>query len=254
MHSPTGSTSSLASSRANLRANLELLRSWRIFFLSVALLTTALLLDRGSPASGPAAEPAFGALALGAGRILGTSLIPKIGQTLGRVFATGGARAGVTRAVPAVTRNPSTLRRLGVRTAGIGAAGLAFEGGTRLLPGGASFPGGDISVSGSPTAVMGGNVDGFRVGAQFGDTFITRIWTSGETREGVPIVHGLLANGKRFTTNRFGAIKVFRPKKSIVIGSDPKLSDATKVARAAKKMTKAAEQILEVSGKKAVRR
>ena len=70
----------------------------------------------------------------------------------------------------------------------------------------------------------------------------------------VPIVHGLLANGKRFTTNRFGAIKVFRPKKSIVIGSDPKLSDATKVARAAKKMTKAAEQILEVSGKKAVRR
>lgn len=134
----------------------------------------------------------------------------------------------------------------------ISGAGAAFELGSRALPGGSSFPG-DFSIPGFGGGGGGGD-EGFTPGARFGDSYIVRIWQTGTTRDGVPIVHGMLANGKRFSTNRYGQVKVFRPKKNIVIGSDPRLSDARKVARAATKMEKAATTILQVTGKKAVKR
>lgn len=153
------------------------------------------------------------------------------------------------------TGGGGALQRITRAAAGGTAFGGALELGSRLIPGGSPFPG----IPGLPGSGGGGgggtpasNIPG--VGQPFGDTFITRMWQSGETAEGIPILHGMLANGKRFATNRYGAIKVFRPRKNIVIGPDPKLSDARKVARAARKMDSAAKDILKVTGYKAVRR
>jgi len=188
--------------------------------------------------------------------LAGTTLGRIAGTLIGRLLGRGVAAAAPTVIRPGTTalatRSSSTvagaLARRGALFAG---GGAAFELGSRALPGGSGFP---LGGGGGGAAVAGGGAGALQVGQRFGDTFITRMWQSGQSREGVPIMHGMLANGRRFVTNRFGTIKTFRPKKNIVIGPDPRLSDARKVARAAQKMENAAITILKVTGKKAVKR
>lgn len=194
---------------------------------------------------------------LGAIAGLAAGQLPRIGQLVGQLLARGGSRAPTivrpsTTAIQRFVPGGAGLGSLARRGAVVGGAGAAFEIGSRALPGGSPFPG-DFSLPG-----FGGGsrspASGIAPGAQFGDTFITQMWQSGVTADGVPILHGILANGKRFATNRNGGIKVFRPRKNIVIGSNPRLSDAGKVARIAARMERSAEAILKINGKKAVKR
>jgi len=224
--------------------------------LTLLALGTVSVLASGLDPSGETVV-SFGALSV-LGRVLGPLLGKSIGTGASRIAVPSARSLGLQsgRTIAPISRVgggrvPAVLRKGAI----IGAAGGAFELGTRALPGGSPFPG-DLSIPGfgGGGGAAAAGAAGFQVGARFGDTFITRIWVSGTTREGVQIVHGLLANGRRFVTNRFGTIKTFTVKKPIVIGADPRLSDANKLARAATKMTRTAEKILAISGKKAIKR
>lgn len=217
-------------------------------------LSAELLLAPGHAQSGQTeALRSFGVLS-GLAGILGRSggLISRLG--LGGASLGGRTIPAGTKVTALATRSPSPVTTIARRGGVIAGAGAAFELGSRALPGGASFPGGSAVPSFFNRSASGGGAGDFQVGAQFGDTFITRVWQSGETAGGVPIIHGMLANGKRFVTNRFGTIRVFRVKKPIVIGGNPRLSDAGRLASAAKRMEKTAVKILDINGKKAVRR
>lgn len=127
----------------------------------------------------------------------------------------------------------STIRSQAGRLAAFGAAGGAFELGSRALPGGASFPGG--SNLGAITAFGGGQDLGDypgdlpSSGMNFGTTYITRTWTTNE-QTGFPFFMAL-ADGRIVVTRSDGSLKSYRPHKPVVFSKKPTIPQMVKAQR-----------------------
>lgn len=262
MNSSTSSTKlSNPFQKTILGSLLQLPNYWQGLALGLLLAVIATVWSDSHQASAhgqPEAVKSLGALIAGAAG----SLLPTAGRVIGRLaggLVGTGARVGVNTLAGTAGGALRAIAPSGVRTlvnnpitrnlalGGIAAGG--FSAVEHLLGGGGG--GGSSQQLALPA---GSAQQPIQVGQQFGDTFITRSWVTGVSHDGMPIIHGMLANGKRFATNKYGGIKVFRPKRNIVIGPDPRLSDASKVARAARKMDRAATRIAAINGKKLVRR
>ena len=177
------------------------------------------------------------------------ALLSRLGPLLGILPRAASTSTAVARRaaqfIPPSARGPAgTLVRRGTAIAG---AGAAFELGSRAFPGGASFPGGDIPIQGfggGGRGAFGGGAGGLGIpqpGDQFGTTFVLRTWTTNPAT-GFPIF-AKLADGRIVVTKKDGSLKTYRPKKPIVISTNPRIRQ---VARAARTLDRATASMIKV--------
>lgn len=191
-----------------------------------------------------------------AGRAVGSFIGNLIGRTatagVGTVTrpAAQFAARGLSRASGSVSLLTGVPRGAVQRTAGrlatFGAAGGAFELGSRALPGGASFPGGDNL--GAITAFGGDDFGGGNLpqpGMNFGTTYITRTWTT-NPETGFPFFMAL-ADGRIVVTRSDGSLKSYRPHKPIVFSKRPTVPQ---MVRAQRKLNRLRNQVKKEFGLK----
>jgi len=95
------------------------------------------------------------------------------------------------------------------------------------------FPGGGVGAGVGALGAMGADV--------LGGVMVRKMWTNASRDGSIPatVESVMLTNGKVITRSLItGEIKTHRPKKHIVISSDPRLSSIRKLDRVQKKITK----------------
>lgn len=158
----------------------------------------------------------------------------RAGFSLARGFFGPGARmisqsAGgraLTRALPAGSAR---------RSLAIGAGGAAgFDVATNQF--GVEIPFVDL-----PNPFSGGGSSGNAIGSPgdaFGTSFIVKVWTTNPST-GFP-AFARLADGRIVVTRADGSLKSYRPRKPIVLSTNPRVRDLARAARTVDRLTAAA--------------
>ncbi len=168
----------------------------------------------------------------GIGRFLGRpDVAPRLGN-VGRAIAAAGTGALLAEGIDYLQ---------GVQR-GIGEGGTAAPG---MFPRSLAIPSGGAPVAMQPMQPLGP----LARGQEFpGGPFVVKSWDTypgrGVTGGGSWPIFSLLSDGRIVVQSPNGAWKVYRPKKNLVISSNPRLRDIRKLDRMHKRVTKMIKSIV----------